>query len=41
MYINGKKIATGRGLDFNSFNCPGSLMIANDGKSHPFIGTNY
>lgn len=28
-------------MDFNSFNCPGNLMIANDGKSHPFIGTNY
>jgi len=38
--LNGKKKAVGNGLDFNAFNCPANLMMANDGKSHPFIGTN-
>lgn len=41
MYLNGKKIAESKALDFGSFNCPGGLTVGNDGKSHPFSGTVY
>jgi len=39
MFNKGRLVGTETSMDFNGFNCPGGLTVANDGKSHPMPGT--